>query len=152
MADFIHVRGNNGIGRRTLAMTSTDKPLKILLRIVGVTTLLALVGVLMPKSWMASTHQWLGLGELPDVPIVQNLARSTSAFYAIFGAVCFVMAADLERYRPLVRFLGAVVVLFGVVLVGADVAAGLPLWWTASEGGSTIVIGVLMFVLSRHDD
>src|SRR5580704_7377115 len=81
---------------KELAMTRADKPLKILLRIIGVLTLFALVGMFMPKSWMASTHQWLGLGELPDAPIVENLARSVSAFYALFGAVCLVLAADPE--------------------------------------------------------
>jgi hypothetical protein len=132
-------------------MTKDDGSLKLVLRIVGVTTLLALPAVFMPKSWMASTHEWLGLGELPTAPIVQNLARSVSAFYAIFGAVCLKLAADLERYRPLVRFLGAVVSLFGVVLIGIDLTAGMPLWWTAAEGLSTLVFGILMFVLSRHD-
>ena len=126
--------------------------LRILLRLIGVTTLLALPAVFMPKSWMASTHEWLGLGEFPAAPIVENLARSVSAFYAIFGAVCLVLAADLERYRPLVRFLGAVVALFAVVLIGIDLSAGMPVWWTASEGLSTLVFGVLMFVLSRHEN
>jgi hypothetical protein len=132
-------------------MMRDDMRLRNLLRIVGVLTLLALVCVLMPKSWMASTHEWLGLGELPAAPIVENLARSVSAFYAIFGAVCLVMATDLERYRPLVRFLGVVVALFGVVLIGIDLTAGMPLWWTASEAGSTIVFGALMFFFARHD-
>jgi hypothetical protein len=132
-------------------MTRDDKTLALLLRIIGVTTLFALPAVFMPKSWMASTHEWLGLGELPTAPIVQNLARSVSAFYAIFGAVCLKLAADLERYRPLVRFLGAVVSLFGIVLIGIDLTAAMPMWWTVSEGLSTLVLGVLMFVLSRHD-
>jgi hypothetical protein len=132
-------------------MRKDERPLKLLLRIVGVTTLLALPAVFMPVSWMASTHQWLGLGEFPTAPIVQNLARSVSAFYAVFGAVCLVVAADLERYRPLVRFLGAVVALFGVVLIGIDLTAGMPMWWTVSEGGPTLVFGVLMSILARHD-
>jgi hypothetical protein len=41
----------------TPAMMRDDKPLRILLRIVGVLTLLTLVAVFMPKSWMASTHE-----------------------------------------------------------------------------------------------
>ena len=132
-------------------MTNADRPLKTLLRIIGVITLFALVGVFMPKSWMATTHQWLGLGELPDAPIVQNLARSVSAFYALFGAVCLVLAADPERYRPFVRFLGVAVAVFGVALIGIDLTANMPLWWTASEGGSTLVFGALMFFMARHD-
>lgn len=131
-------------------MIKDDKSLKLVLQIVGAVTLLALPAVFMPTASMASTHAWLGLGEMPTAPIVQNLARSVSAFYAIFGAVCLVLSADIERYRPLVHFLGAVMVLFGVVLIGIDVVAGLPPWWTASEGLSTIVFGGLMFYLSRQ--
>ncbi len=42
-------------------MTKTDKALVILLRIVGVPALFAFVAVVMPTSWMAATHRWLGL-------------------------------------------------------------------------------------------
>ncbi len=129
-------------------MTNRDKRLKIVLHILGWTTLLAVGAVVMPRSWMASTHEWLGLGEFPAAPIVENLARSVSAFYAIFGAVCLVLASDIERYRPLIKFLGALLVIFGVTLIGIDLAAGMPPWWTASEGLSTIVFGVLMLALS----
>ena len=129
-------------------MTNRDKRLKIVLHILGWTTLLALGAVVMPRSWMAGTHEWLGLGEFPAAPIVENLARSVSAFYAIFGAVCLVLASDIERYRPLIKFLGALLVIFGVALLGIDLAAGMPPWWTASEGLSTIVFGVLLLALS----
>jgi hypothetical protein len=40
---------------------------------------------------------------------------------------------------------------FGVILIGVDVAAGMPVWWTLSEGLSTIVIGVLMVVFARPE-
>ena len=132
-------------------MTNRDKRLKIVLHVLGWTTLLALGAVVMPRSWMASTHEWLGLGEFPTAPIVENLARSVSAFYAIFGAVCLVLASDIERYRPLIKFLGAVLVLFGAALIGIDLAAGMPPWWTASEGLSTIVFGVLLLAFNRPD-
>jgi len=133
-------------------MMSRTRALVVVLRFFGVVTLLAIFAVFMPTSWMASTHRWLGLGELPAAPIVENLARSVSTFYAIFGAICLALAADVERYRPLIRFLGILVTLFGMILIGTDLSAGLPLWWTASEGLSTLVLGVLMFVLSRADE
>ena len=129
-------------------MTNRDEPLKIVLHVLGWTTLLALGAVVIPRSWMAGTHEWLGLGEFPAAPIVENLARSVSAFYAIFGAVCLVLASDIERYRPLIKFLGALLVIFGAALIGIDLAAGMPPWWTASEGLSTIVFGVLLLALS----
>src|SRR5215831_7751773 len=106
-------------------MTKSDKVLVFLLRLVGGGSLFALVAVVMPSTWMAATHRWLGLGEMPTGPVVEYLARSLSAFYAVMGALCLVLATDLERYRPLVRFLGAAFALMRVVLLGVDVAAGM---------------------------
>ena len=115
-------------------MTKSDKALVLLLRFVGVPALFALVAVFMPSSWMAATHRWLGLGEMPTGPVVEYLARSLSAFYAVMGALCLVLTTDLERYRPLVRFLGVAFALMSLVLFGVDLAAGMPWWWSASEG------------------
>jgi hypothetical protein len=130
-------------------MTRTDKALVFLLRLVGVGALFALVAVFMPFSWMVATHRWLGLGEMPSGPVVEYLARSVSAFYALFGALCLAVAADLERFRTLVRFLGAAFALMSMVLLGVDLAAGMPWWWSASEGPGGAVFGTLMFVLAR---
>ena len=64
-------------------MTRADTVLVILLRyFLGIPGLFALVAVVMPLSWMAATHRWLGLGEMPTGPVVEYLARSVSAFYA----------------------------------------------------------------------
>ena len=130
-------------------MPTADKALVILLRFVGVGSLFALVAVFTPVSWMAATHRWLGLGEMPTAPVVEYLARSLSAFYAVTGALCLVLATDLERYRPLVRFLGVAFALMSLVLLGVDLAAGMPWWWTASEGPGGVVFGALLFVLAR---
>src|SRR6266852_3800840 len=129
-------------------MTKADKALVILLRFLGVTMLFALVAVFMPVSWMDATHRWLGLGKIPIAPVVEYLARSLSAFYAVFGALHLLAASDLERYRPLVRFLGMTSALMGVVLLGIDLAAGMPWWWSAFEGPPTVALGVLMFFLA----
>src|SRR6516164_8347366 len=103
-------------------MTRSDKVLVILLRYLGgIPGLFALVPVFMPFSWMIAAHRWLGLGEMPTAPVVEYLARSVSAFYALLGALCLVIASDLERYRPLVRFLGVALALLGAVFTGVDV-------------------------------
>jgi hypothetical protein len=60
-----------------------------------------------------------------------------------------VVASDLERYRPLVGFLGVAFALMGLVLLGVDVSAGLPWWWSAFEGPPEIGVGALMFFLAR---
>ena len=89
---------------------------------------------------------------MPTGPVVEYLARSLSAFYAVMGALCLVLASDLERYRPLVRFLGAAFALMSLVLLGVDLAAGMPWWWSASEGPGGVVFGALLFVLARPAD
>ena len=69
---------------------------------------------------MVAMHADLGLGRLPDAPIVGYQARSASAFYAIEGGLFWVVSFDLVRYRPVVRYLGATTAVFGVVLLGVD--------------------------------
>jgi len=132
------------------SMTNRDKSLKIVLQVLGWWTLLALGAVVMPRSWMAAIHEWLGLGEFPTAPIAESLARSLSAFYAMFGALCVVLASDIERYRGLIKFLGVLLVLFGLSLFGIEWSAGMPTWWTVSEGLATLVFGVLVLGFSRE--
>ena len=80
------------------------------------------------------------------------MPRSVSAFYALFGCLCLVQASDLESYRPLVRFVGVAFALMSLVLLGVDLAAGMPRWWSASEGQGGVVFGALLFVLARPAD
>src|SRR5215470_5054565 len=130
-------------------MTKSDRALVILLRLVGVGALFALVPVFMPMSWMVGTHRWLGLGEMPTGPVVEYLARDLSAFYALVGALLLVMASDLERYRPLVRFSALAFIVLSILFTGVDLAAGMPWWWSASEGPGGVVFGALLFYLAR---
>ena len=120
--------------RPSITVTQSDAVLTILLYFFGISGVLAVAIVCMPMSWMGSAHRWLGLGDMPTGPVVEYLTRSLSAFYALFGALCCLLAADLQRYRPLVRRMGLSVAAFGVAFIGIDVAAGMPWWWLASGG------------------
>jgi hypothetical protein len=130
-------------------MTKADKVLAIFLRCLGGGSLFALVAVFMPFSWMVVTHRWLGLGEMPTGPVVEYLARSVSAFYALCGALFLLVASDLERYRPVVRFLGVALALVGLILVGVDVGAGMPWWWSSFEGPLWVVLAASIYFLAR---
>ena len=132
---------------------STVAALKLLLRVVGSASLLALIFVVAPESWMVEIHADLGLGRLPDAPIVGYLARSTSAFYAIEGGLFWVVSFDLVRYRPVVRYLGATTAVFGVVLLGVDWLEGLPLSWALWEGPFVFLFGLsILWFSARLDD
>jgi hypothetical protein len=130
-------------------MTRADNALVTLLRALGMGSLFALVAVFMPFSWMVATHRWLGLGEMPTGPVVEYLSRSVSAFYALFGALFLIVASDLERYRPVVRFLGVALAVVGLILLGVDIGAGMPWWWSVLEGPMTLTLGALIFLLPR---
>ena len=122
--------------------------LKLLLRVIGSSSLLALIFVAAPESWMAAIHAELGLGPLPEAPIVGYLARSTSAFYAIEGGLFWVLSFNPVRYRPVLRYLGVITALFGVVLFTVDWLEGLPLSWTLWEGPFVGLFGLAVLWLS----
>lgn len=122
----------------------SDRLLAILLRVFGGVDLLAVLAVFMPSAWMHEWHSRLGLGEFPDAPIVDYLARSTSALYALHGAMLVFISFDVQGYRRLITFLAIATIIHGMVLLGVDLSAGLPTWWTWLEGPSFSTTGVVV--------
>jgi len=132
------------------ALNAAERALVALLRLGGVLTGLAILAVFLPTEWMAATHHRLGLGAYPAAPITDYLARSLSAFYAAHGALLFLAASDVRRLRPLVAYVGWFGALFGALLLGIDLHAGLPTWWVAMEGPWVLAIGVVILALERR--
>ena len=131
----------------------SDTPLcvlTIILRGVGGISLLALPFVVAPYSWMNAIHIALGMGELPAEPVVGYLARSTSAFYALLGGLFLLLSSNPSRFRPVLMYLGAGVILFGVVLFSVDWIEGLPMFWRVIEGPFCVGLGTAIFLLSRR--
>ena len=122
-------------------MTTQERFPQVLLRVIGTAGLLAIPFVMLPYSWMDVIHQGLGLGRLPDAPIVGYLARSASAFYAILGGLFWTISFDLHRHRLVLGYVGSAAVLFGVAMLAADFAVGMPIWWSLSEGPLNVAFG-----------
>jgi hypothetical protein len=120
-----------------------------LLRFGGVITFSAFFTIFLPVEWMASTHRWLGLGEFPRSPIVDYLARSVATFYGFHGCLLLLVSTDPVRYRAIVSFIAMMTSILGILLLGIDLHAGLPVWWTAFEGPPVIVVGILIGWLNR---
>lgn len=128
-----------------------DRLLARLLRLIGGFLLLALPAVVLPHPWMDAVHRGvLGLGELPDVPIVHYLARGASLLYAAHGAVMLFVSFDVPRYRPLIILLGCLNGAFGVTACGVDLACGMPGWWAAWEGPGIVLAAVATVWLARR--
>ena len=135
---------------KTAGNITDHRALIILLRVVGISACAAIIASVMPTTWIVAIHKWLGLGDFPDAPITQYLARSISALYAIFGGLTIVVATDVQRYVPIIRYLAFVTLAFGVLIIGIDSIASMPTYWTLFEGPPLIILGVVILVLARR--
>jgi hypothetical protein len=127
-----------------------ERMLVLLLRAIAVAAALAVVPVFMPHRWMDVCHRWLGLGSLPELPVIVYLTRSLSAMYVFHAGVLWIVARDVRRYAPLVTYLAAAFITFGLVTLWIDLHAGLPWPWVASEGPLGIAFGAAMFALKPN--
>ena len=131
-------------------MNRSEKALVMLLRAAAILLLTAVIPVVMPSAWMKEIHRLLGMGELPEGPIMGYLTRSLSAMYAMHGALVFFVSLDVRRYLPVVTCLAVLGIVFGLGMVVLDVAVGMPLPWVLCEGPFIIVLGgVLLWLAGR---
>lgn len=126
------------------------RALVLLLRLSGTVLVLAFGAVLLPADWMAATHHWLGMGEFPVAPLTDYLVRSVSALYGFHGVLVLIVAGEPLRYQRIIRYLGVMDIVFGLMMLAIDLHAGMPMIWTAVEGPPLMGAGVLvLFLLSR---
>ena len=127
-----------------------QRALVLMLRFGGVVLVSAFGAVLLPTSWMAASHTWLGMGEFPDVPLTGYLARSLAALYGFHGVLLLIVAGDVIRYERIVLYCGVMNIAFGLMILAIDLHVGMPIWWTVSEGPPLVGIGsVVLFLRNR---
>lgn len=129
-------------------MTTTEILLRRLLRVSAIVTGLAIVPMWMPRSWMEATHEAIGLGRLPDEPIVDYMARTLSALYAVYGGLLAVLSADVRRYRAVIVYLSLVSIGFGLWVAVLDSSLEFPISWALTEGSIVVVLGSVMLALA----
>ena len=111
---------------------------------------LAFGAVLLPAEWMAATHRWLGMGEFPDAPLTYYLVRSVSALYGVHGVLVLLVAGDPLRFQRIVRYLGVIDIVFGLMMLSIDLHSGMPAMWTMFEGPPLVGTGaVVLYLLGR---
>jgi hypothetical protein len=129
-------------------MNRNERTLVLLLRLDGIIMLAALLPSMMPLAWMKEIHRFLGMGELPDGPIIGYLTRSLSLMYAIHGAVLLFLSWDVHRFLPIVKVVAVLTILFGLWLIALDVVAGMPVFWIVCEGPSLFFLYCVVFWLT----
>ena len=123
--------------------------LSALLRVAGACELFAFLAVVMPRSWMEASHAWLGLGALPEGPVLMFMIRQASYTYGMHGISLFLLASDVVRFRPLVRLNGVSFLLAAPVFFLIDTTSGIPPWWTLIDTLGCGSFGAALLWLTR---
>ena len=116
---------------------------------IGCGLMVAFFFMVLPRSQMDSIHAWLGLGAMPEAPIVWYLARSTSLLYGVHGALMFVCGRNINEFIGLAPVFGWLHVGLGLAMLFIDLSAGMPWWWTAFEGIPIAITGGVIVWLHR---
>lgn len=122
-----------------------------LLRLAGAVEILAFLAVVMPRPFMETSHAWLGLGKMPEGPILMFMIRQASYSYGMHGVSLWVLATDVDRFRPLVILNGVAFLLAAPVFFFIDYTSGMPLWWTLGDTASCAFFGGSLLALSRDN-
>src|SRR5829696_573899 len=112
-----------------------------LLRVAGAVEMLAFIAVVMPRSWMEISHTALGLGEMPGAPVLMFLIRQASYTYGMHGISLWVLASNVERFRPLIILNGIAFLAAGPVFFLIDYTSGMLWWWVVADSLSCFCFG-----------
>ncbi|MHC4545276.1 MAG: hypothetical protein ACYTDW_08240 [Planctomycetota bacterium] len=132
-------------------MNTTERALKLLLRIVGIVSLPAIIAVFMPYSWLV---RGVELAE-PGIPVgvlVSYLARLLSAFYVLLGGMMVVFSTDVRRYAGAIRLvaLWSLMAVVGFLIYGSPALVkggfGWFIWFVAGDVafGFTFAVAILL--------
>lgn len=120
-----------------------------LLRATGAVELLAFVAVVMPRSWMEAGHEWIGLGAMPQSAVLMFMIRQASYTYGMHGVSLWVLASDVERFRPVVILNAISFLLAAPIFFAIDYTSRMPLFWTISDAVSCAFFGGALLWLTR---
>jgi hypothetical protein len=137
---------------------TAESGLKWLLRFIGLGTIPAFIAAVMPQSWLAHMVNKAEPGASVGI-LVTYLARGLMAMYFLIGLQCFVFAADIKRYRPLIWLLGVgtlIVALIGLIVLFSTVPPGhrTGFFWIVfgdfAEGFAQAVLVVILLLRIPH--
>ena len=123
-----------------------------LLRLAGAVEIFAFIAVVMPRSWMEMSHTSLGLGTMPDAPVLMFLIRQASYTYGVHGISLWVLASNVERFRPLIVLNGIAFLVAGPVFYLIDYTSGMPWWWALADPLSCFCFGAALLWLTRRSE
>jgi len=130
-------------------MTNLDRLLTWMIRANAAILIVAILPIFFPTEFMAEIHEWFGLGTLSRDRLTEYLTRSAATCYTLHGGVLLLLSTDVPRYRPMIPWMYGLHLAFAGFLLGIDLYAGMPGWWTASEVGSISLVAVVVLIVER---
>ena len=130
----------------------TESWLKLLLRILGAICVLAVIPLFIPRTWLETGHQNLGLGHFPTAPIAEYLARSVSALSAFYGGLLLVLARDVRRFVSIIRYQALAIMALSAIGIFAGVRAGLPAFLVVADALGCWIFLLPILILARRLD
>jgi len=89
----------------------------------------------------------------PISPIVEYLARSTSALCVLYGGLLLFAATDVHRYAAIIRYQAIATICLAGVGAVFGFRAGMPAWWMISDGvGCAIFCGIMLWLQRYTSD
>jgi hypothetical protein len=104
----------------------------------------------MPRSWMEISHAWLGMGTMVHGPLIMFMIRQASYTYGIHGVSLWVLATDVQRFRPLIQLNGIAYLLAAPIFFWIDYSSGMPWWWTVQDPLGCGILGLAILLLNRQ--
>jgi hypothetical protein len=124
--------------------------LRLLLRILGWICVLALIPLVMPRSWLDVGHRYLGLGEFPSAPIAEYLARSVCALCAFYGGLLLLLAGDVRRFLSIIRYQAVAIMTLSAVGIFMGVRAGVPAFLVIADALGCWILLVPILILAAR--
>jgi hypothetical protein len=130
-------------------MNIPHRPLRFLLRALGIICILAFVPLVMPVSWIDAAHRRMGLGPFPSEPIAEYLARSVSSLCMFYGGLLLILARDVKRFAPVIKYQAIASMLLSAFGIFAGARAGLPVAWVIADAIGCWIFLLPIYLLSR---
>ncbi|MFP4107372.1 MAG: hypothetical protein ACLFVU_14990 [Phycisphaerae bacterium] len=122
----------------------------LFLKLGGVMMMFALVGVFMPRSLMEQGHRMIGMGEFPESPIMEYLARATSAFYTFFGVILWICSTDVRRYKTITDASAVFLIALSAVVLVYGFLIDLPMLYFGADVVTAVGLGAILLFLNRR--
>jgi hypothetical protein len=117
------------------------------LRLLAIIQMLTFAVVLMPLEWIASWHAWLGVGVMPDDPVLRYVIRGAALAQAAIGVLLWVIATDVVRFRPLVVATATIYLIGAPAYYWIDATAGMPHFWCIFDCAFCFFTGGVLMTL-----